>query len=165
MRLLLVVVPLLLLLAVACGDDQPAQPTPTSDVVPAATAPFSASTRDEQRAVVSLLPEPPGASLRNPGALVPSSEEGLGPQGLILSYFVQDKPDAVEQFYRRELPQLGWSLEEPPVLDTTDALSFANQNIVVSFTKGDVRVAVVVSPNEKDPGRGATFLHVVVEEL
>lgn len=165
MRSLLVVVPLLLLLSVACGDGEPAQRTPTSEMAPTATTPPSASTRDEQRATARSLPEPPGASLRNPEALVPSSvEEGLGPPGLILSYFVQDEPDAVEQFYRRELPKLGWTLEEPPALDTTDALTFANQNTVVSFVKGEVRVAAVVSPNEKDPSRGATFLQVVVEE-
>ena len=164
MRYVFLAVSLIAVFALACGgDDQP--PTPTSELAPTATTPLSTALAPSARAIARSLPEPPGASLRNPEALAPSSEEGPGPSGLILSYFVQDEPDAVEQFYRRELPELGWTLEEPPVLDTTDALYFANQNTVVSFTQGDVRVAVVVSPNEKDPGRGATFLHVVVEGL
>ena len=50
------------------------------------------------------------------------------------------------------------------MLRTTSALDFANENTVYSYVREDLRVAVVVSPNAKDPVRGATFLHVVVEE-
>jgi len=106
-------------------------------------------------AVRDALPVPPGETFR---------DSFWGDPGIITAYFVENRPEAVAEFYRRELLAQGWQAEQPATLLTTAALTYAVENAVTSFTKWDLRVAIVVSPNEKDPARGATFLHVVVEQ-
>ena len=126
----------------------------TDTASPATLAPGLPEELTELVAARDALPVPPGETFRG---------SFWGDPGIITSYFVEDGPEAVAEFYRRELTAQGWQTEVPPTLRTTSALTFAQQNTIRSFVEGDVRVAVVLSPNEKDPARGATFLHVVVE--
>jgi hypothetical protein len=108
-------------------------------------------------ALRDALPLPKGATIFNPG---------YGTDSLITTYAVQDEQEAVAEFYRRELPAQGWQSEEPPfITDASKPAEFREFSSVISFVhpKDDLRVAIVLTPNEKDASLGATLLSVVVE--
>ncbi len=108
-------------------------------------------------AVRDALPLYPGATIAHPGAETESA--------LWSGYVVQADVDTVVEFYRQELPAQGWQAEEPPVVIFSADENFSAQyESVVSFIKEDIRVAILVTPGEKDATpTGETILSIVVE--
>ena len=127
-------------------------PSPEPEV-PAALAETITVLRDS-------LPQHPAATIWF--AYLTTESIGVG-----ATYWVRDGQEAVLEFYRRELPAQGWREEEAATLIDTSAFPAraAADYLFSSFTKGDLRVGVVVSANEKDPARGATVLALLVERL
>ena len=124
---------------------------------PTASPPQVPEPLAELIAVRDALPLPAGAGAEQMG------DAGYEAGALITAYFVQDEPSAVAEFYGRELAAQGWQLEEPLPFKWAPEAVGAQFSLVSSFVKGDVRVVVLVGPNQKDPSRGATLLDVAVE--
>ncbi len=138
--ILLALVALQLALLAACGGGGETEQTPTPSPADLIAA------RDS-------LPLPPGAAIR----------ARIGPAELQTSYFVPEEQDAIVELYGRELPAQGWQPEDPPPAQWRLENLGSQVTSVSSFVKGDVRVVIMVAPNEKDSAGGATLLDIAVE--
>ncbi len=122
----------------------------------------------ELMAVRDTLPLPAGATIRwsfpVTGFAEPALTDLAALFGLQTGYFVQDTPEGVAEFYRRELAALGWQQEATPTIrQELRELLPGGFTSFASFKKDDLRLVILVGPNQKDESLGGTLLHVSVE--
>lgn len=107
-------------------------------------------------AVRNSLPLYPGANV----------DEAAVSTGLDLreSYWIPDEPKQVIAFYERELTGQGWKVKQADAI-VGDKKDDGTQVTVLSttFVKDDLLLIVSVVPNEKDPKRGASYLHLLIQ--
>ncbi len=151
------ILPLLLLaLLAACGGGgEEATTSPTSSPVstPEGGTGIGLVPGSELTDVLESVPLYDGAEVRHPGATTELA--------VMSAYAVEGAQEPVLQFYRDELPRAGWEAEEPASLSQDSRQHFAVNDSMISFLKDELRVAILVWPNEKHPSE--TLLDVIVE--
>jgi hypothetical protein len=155
MRHAIALVPLLALLA-ACGDDEEETTTsPASSPVesPKGGTGIGLVPGSELTEVLESLPLYEGAEVRHPGTTTESA--------VMSAYVVKGAQEPVLQFYREALLAAAWEAEEPASLSQDSRQHFAVNDSMISFLKDDLRAAILVWPNEKNPSD--TLLDVIVE--
>jgi len=110
-------------------------------------------------AKLDSLPLYPGAENQDPiqRAVYTGGDE------ISAGYWVKDPPEQVIAFYVRELPKAGWQPETPPTTQTREKGGETFTGVRATFVKDDLRLTIGVSPNTKDPERGASRLGVGIE--
>jgi len=151
---IILLLPLLALLAACNGDGEaPSAPTPAPTQSPKGGTGIGLVPGSELTEVLESLPLYEGAEVRHPGATTESA--------VMSAYVVKGAQEPVLQFYRKALPAAGWEAEEPASLSQDSRQHFAVNNSMISFLKDDLRAAILVWPNEKNPSD--TLLDVIVE--
>jgi hypothetical protein len=87
------------------------------------------------------------------------------------TYFVpvSDEHDAIQQFFKTELPKAGWTVEDPPVLSQDDQLASHCQTpgfvTCESYTKDNVRTIIVtmITLSFGGGGREGSNYHIHLE--
>lgn len=101
-----------------------------------------------------------------PGAKTYVEPRSDGPD-LSAAFWAREEPQAVMDFYLRQLTARGWSVENPPTRteETRKADVVRGGGLTATFVKNNIRLTVGAESNTKDPISGATQLAFRLESL